>query len=199
MEYDLIVVLGYELEKDWKLPVHVVPRLKKVVSLYKKGAAKKIVTCGKWSLNYDRQKTKPPITEARAISKELVKLGVSKKDIIREEHSIDTIGNAYFLKTKIGKIHPFKKILIACADFHLPRVKFIFEKVLGKGYEIDYLSTQTKRGKDKIFLKAQKRILKDQKIFLSKMQSGDESYLKSRLYSDPFFTNYTPVSTLKRR
>lgn len=196
-KYDLIVVLGYELERDWKLPKHVLPRLREVAKLYKDGVAPKIATVGKWSLNYERSKTRPPITESRANKKKLVELGVPAKDIITEEDSLDTMGNAYYLKTKIRAKYSFKKMLVVGADFHMERVKFIFDKVFDRGYKIDYLGTPTEKVEDKRFIAAQKRILASQKEFLRKMKTGDETFLAPKLYSDPFFKEYIPVSTIR--
>lgn len=197
-KYDLIVVLGYELERDWRLPKHVLPRLREVAKLYKDGIAGKIATVGKWSLNYERSKVRPPITESRANKEELMELGVPGKDILTEEDSLDTMGNAYYLKTKVRARYPFKKMLVVGADFHIKRVRFIFDKVFGKGYEIDYLGTPSEKAKDKRFVAAQKSILESQKEFLREMKAGDDTFLASRLYSDPFFKEYVPVSTIKK-
>lgn len=196
-KYDVILTLGNGLTGNWKLPKIVVSRLKYIVELFKKGKSDKIIVSGKWSINWDIKGIKPPTTEAEEMKKVLLDLGVSSDSIIKEEWSKETIGNAYFTKVKILKPNNFKKLLVVCADFHINRVKLLFGKILGDEYEIEYLTTPTKSIYDKKFMKIQNDILKEQSKFLEKMEIGDDNFLESRLYNDPYYKRKRPSAGAK--
>ncbi len=196
-KYDVILTLGNGLTDNWKLPEIVVSRLKYVVELFKKGKSNKIIVSGKWSINWDIKGTKPPTTEAEEMRKVLLDLGVRNSDIVKEEWSKETIGNAYFTKVNILIPNNFKKLLIVCADFNLKRVKILFEKILGTEYEIEYLTTPTKSINDAQFMNIQDAVLIAQIQYLANMEIGDNSYLESRLYDDPYFKKKRPSAGAK--
>ena len=190
--YDLIVVLGYGFIDEWKLSEHVNNRLKTAAGLYHNGTAKKIAVCGKWSLAWDSQNIIPPTTEAEEMKKVLVGLGVPDADVLKEGFSKDTVGNAFYLKTKIIKNLGYKSLLILCADYVLERVKYIFYKVFPSIYSITFMPTITPYGKDTEVLQAQSDVLKLQKKFLGKMKRGDDTFLENRLYTDPYYFQKIP-------
>ncbi|HLL60180.1 MAG TPA: YdcF family protein [Candidatus Nitrosocosmicus sp.] len=193
-KFDLIVSLGSGFTEDWKLPSHVYPRLRQVAELYKQKIAPKVAVCGKWSINWDLENVVPPITESELIKQELIKLGVQEKDIYKEEFSKDTIGNAYFLKTKIIAPKNINSFIVTCADFHLKRVKFLFAKIFTDKYHIEFLTTETDDFKNPDFMKMQDEILDRQNKFLENMRQGDDSFLASKLYSDPYYLKKRPAN-----
>jgi uncharacterized SAM-binding protein YcdF (DUF218 family) len=196
-QYQLIATLGSGFSDDWKLPSHVYPRLQKVADLYKQKVAPKIAVCGRWSINWDLENTVPPITEAQLMKEELIKQGVAEKDIYLEEYSKDTIGNAYFLKTKIINPKNITSILVVCPDFHLERIKFLFSKIYSDKYQIDFMPTKTQDVNDPVFMQLQKEILERQMDFLKNMRVGDDSFLKQRLYNDPYYLKKRPAAMSK--
>lgn len=185
--YDLIVVLGYGFSWNWTLPEKSILAVKKAAELYKKGVASKIAVCGKWSINWDLEGITPPTTEAEEMKNLLLKLQIPQSAIFKEEFSKDTIGNAFFLKTKICQPNNFKKILVLCVDYHLERVRFIFNKVFSRDYKIDFLSIKTEETKDSTTFILQKQVFEKQKNFLKDMKVGDDNFLKKRLYNDPYY------------
>jgi len=196
-KYDVIIALGRGLTDNWKLPEIVVSRLKVIVEIYKKGKSNKIIVSGKWSINWDLNGVKPPTTEAEEMKTLLLELGVPDSIIFKEEWSKDTIGNAYFSKVKILKPNNYNYLLVVCADFRIKRVKFLFEKVLGEEYKIEYLTTPTKSINDKKFMKIQEHIFKAQSKFLEKMELGDDIFLKSKLYDDAYYKKKRPSAEAK--
>lgn len=185
--YDVILTLGNGLTDEWRLPDIVSSRLKKIADLYFQKTANKIIVCGRWSINWDIEGMKPPTTEAEEMKKVLLSLGVSDKDILKEEWSKDTIGNAYFSKIKIIRHYNFKAILIVCSDFHLKRAQFLFKKILGHEYQMDFLTTPTESGRNPEFMLLEEGVLKRQSKFLEEMKNGDDSFLQTRLYNDPYY------------
>lgn len=179
--FDIICVLGYAFDDEGTLPLHVLPRLKKVAELYKSNVAPMIALAGKWNPPKDKLPQKPTETEAHKMKNMLVKLGIPENKIIKEEESQDTIGNAYFLKDKVVEPNGFKNILVVCADYHLKRVKYIFKKIFGTSYHLSFLSTHTEHMQDKIFMALQEDIFMLQKDRLKNMSKGDHAFLKGKL------------------
>lgn len=227
--YDVILTLGNGLNEQWKLPEIVSLRLKKIADLYFQKVSNKIIVCGRWSINWDIKGITPPTTEAEEMKKFLLSLGVADEDVIKEEWSRDTIGNAYFAKIKIIKPNNFKTILVVCSDFHLKRAQFLFQKIFndesstfssrsinsreenndtnlrGKSrtnwcedkprgfekvldeYQMDFLTTPTEMSRDPEFMKMEDGVLQRQKKFLLGMRDGDDTFLQTRLYNDPYY------------
>lgn len=180
--YDCICILGYAFDHNYKLPPHIYPRIIKTAELFHRGVAPYIAVCGKWTLARDLQLPLPPATEAEEMKKMLVEQGVPESRIIKEEESKDTIANAYFFKTKIVIPHNFRNILVVCANYHVGRASFIFNKVFGDEYTIYFLSSPTGLMKDTVFLEQQNQLFLAQQQFLKNMKEGDHEYLKDKLY-----------------
>lgn len=186
--YDVLLTLGNGLTHDWKLPQIVISRLEYVSSLYKQHIAPKIIVSGKYSVNFILEGIKPPNTEAELMKQHLIQLGVQEKDILVEDQSKDTIGNFYFSKVRYLLPLNMKHILVVCTDFHLKRVTFLAEKILGHAFHIDYMTTPSLSIKDKSFMDIQEYIYKRQERFLNSMKAGDHAYLESKLYDDPYYS-----------
>lgn len=135
---DAIVVLAGGIDKQGSIPAQVELRLDKGVELYKQGVAPVIIVSGKWSLYYD---FKPPITEAESMKRYLLKKGIPGSVIIKEESSQNTIGNAFFIKTKIYAAKKWKSAVVVTSDMHVPRSKYIFEMVFGPEYALRFESS----------------------------------------------------------
>jgi uncharacterized SAM-binding protein YcdF (DUF218 family) len=70
-----------------------------------------------------------PITEAAATARYLLSLGVSKEAILEENMSLDTIGNAYFLRTIHTDVLGIRNLVIVTNKWHLARTEAIFDIV----------------------------------------------------------------------
>lgn len=174
------------------MPEIVSIRLKKVADLYFHEVSNKIIVCGRWSINWDIKGITPPTTEAEEMKKALLISGVSGQNIIKEEWSRDTIGNAYFSKINIIKPNNLKTILVVCSDFHLKRVQFLFQKIFDADYQMDFLTTPTENGRDPEFMRMEDSVLERQKNFLKNMRDGDDIFLQTRLYKDPYYKKKRP-------
>jgi hypothetical protein len=68
------------------------------------------------------------------LSAEFLKdLGVSASDIIADDLSLDTTGNAYFLRTTRADVCKAHSLLVVTNEFHLARAKTIFQRVFQLG------------------------------------------------------------------
>jgi hypothetical protein len=59
--------------------------------------------------------------------------GVSGSDIILDDLSLDTIGNAYFLRTSDGDVVKARSLVVVTNDFHVERARAIFKKMYSLG------------------------------------------------------------------
>jgi hypothetical protein len=118
-------------------------RLDAAYKLFAKDAVDYIVTTGKFSKRvfFDSRATGAK-TEAEAGKKYLEEIcGIEPRNILYENQSIDTIGNAWFAKTICIDPYNITECIIITSDFHIERSKVIFDWVFGPGYKLDYMST----------------------------------------------------------
>jgi len=113
---DVIIVLGCAVWRDVPSPA-LYERIYKAYELYRDGFANKIIASGAIG---DGES----VTEAAAIKKQLIRLGVSPKDIIEENKSTDTIENLTYSK-KIMQNNGYKKSIIVTNYFHIYRSSMI--------------------------------------------------------------------------
>jgi uncharacterized SAM-binding protein YcdF (DUF218 family) len=171
---ECIVVLGFGLQKKGKVPNILKSRLDAAIELYRNNLCSKLIMTGGLSnKNWG-------MTEAEGMRRYAIQKGVGKEDILKEEASTDTIGNAYFLKQRILKPNKWKNLAVVTSDFHLERSKIIFKKVLGKNYRINFIGTKafsipmffyTRLGLEKEFIELTK-------IFFKGIEDGNDDQIK---------------------
>ena len=190
-----IVVLGGGVNLRGEIPKTVYQRLDKALEVYQKNLDKnpKIIVSGKYSFLYQQINQFPHYTEAEKMASYLIKNGVPKKQIILEKKSKDTIGNAYFVK-KIFLKKNEKKGIIITSNFHLERVKYVFDKIFGKYYQLDFIGVKEDlpKEKEKEVLERQKKVLEKTKEILSPMKTGDHLYLTKRIYRIKYYREKRP-------
>lgn len=131
--YDAIIVLGGGVDEQGNIPPNVGLRVSAATKLLKDGLAPRIIMSGKWgySITYA-----PPCTEAAAMKASAVEQGANPDAILVEETSMDSVGNAYFCKVQLLAPNNWHRVLIATADHHIERAKYLFHKILGPDYTI---------------------------------------------------------------
>ena len=73
----------------------------------------------------------------------LIDNGLPAGNIFKDEYSKDTIGNALFTKVKILDGKNWKKLLVITSDYHMPRAKYIFQKLWGKKFKLAFKSVKS--------------------------------------------------------
>ncbi len=137
---DAIVVLGSALAPDGSVPLHARQRAERGAALYAAGVAPRVIISGRCSLNA----TTPPLcTEAAAMADIAAELGVPREALLLEEESRDTIGNAYFVARRLLEPNGWTSLRVVTSDFHVTRTAWVFQKILGSGYDVAFSPAST--------------------------------------------------------
>lgn len=90
----------------------------------------------------------------------LIKKGVSEKNIILQDKSGDSIGEAFFTKKYVLVPNNWKDIIVLSSDYHIRyRIGIIFDFILGNDFNIEYVGVESGRLKDSETIKDQIRSL----------------------------------------
>ncbi len=132
---DAIVVLGRGVDDDGALPLLAKQRVDRAAELFAWEVAPRIIFSGRCSL---MAQVDPPRTEAAAMSEYARSLGLPKRALILEEESRDTVGNAYFVMRRFLEPNEWTAIRVVTSDFHIQRTAWVFQKILGLGYDVAF-------------------------------------------------------------
>jgi uncharacterized SAM-binding protein YcdF (DUF218 family) len=132
---DALVVLGRGVDPDGALPLLAKQRVRRAAELFAWGVAPRMIFSGRCSLMTDAD---PPRTEAAAMAEYARSLGIPSRALILEEESRDTIGNAYFVLRRFLEPNDWMSIRVVTSDFHIQRTAWVFQKVLGLGYDVAF-------------------------------------------------------------
>ncbi len=113
----------------------------------------------------------------------LISSNVPEDLILKEVDSKDSISNLYFIKTGILIPKNYKKILFIVADFRIPRLTYLCNKVLGSEYEVDFQPITSEVGSTY----NEPNTFEVQKRFLEPMKDGDHDWLKDKFYTAPMY------------
>lgn len=192
-DIDVIVILGGEVDDKGNLTEFSKSRIELAVEIFKK-TNKKILVSGAYSGWVQK---KPPITEAEAMKKHALKLGVPKKMILKEEKSKDTIGSVFFVKMKFLKKNRWYRPLFVTSYPHLRRLKFIAKKILGEKYHPVFIGSHEKIEKNQLqnIIKYEENILRHLKDFTVNIKDGDDDQIEELIHQyHPFYSKKPKMS-----
>jgi uncharacterized SAM-binding protein YcdF (DUF218 family) len=132
---DALVVLGRGVDADGSLPRLAQQRVERAAELFAWETASRIIFSGRCSLMSD---ITPAVSEARAMAAYAVSLGLPQDALHVEEESRDTIGNAYFVMRRFLEPNDWTSIRVVTSDFHIQRTAWVFQKILGLGYDVSF-------------------------------------------------------------
>ncbi len=182
MKLDAIIVLGAGMTNNQNLPREAKERLNKAIEIFDEHTVSYIILSGKYSYKFA---TKPKTTEAELMKLYLRSRGIPAHKIIKEEHSKDTFGNAYFTKQYVIDAKGLENIAIVTSDYHIPKAAFLFRKVYGHEYVLHFIGTPSFHAKEKMRkLKLREQmVLMILKRYLSHIKPGHMRDLRRFLYS----------------
>lgn len=132
---DAIVVLGRGVDPDGALPKLARQRVDRAAELYAWEVAPRLIFSGRCSLMTNEI---PEISEAESMRQYALEIGLPADRLFVEEISRDTIGNAWFVLKQFLEPNDWMSIRVVTSDFHIQRTSWIFQKVLGLGYDVSY-------------------------------------------------------------
>jgi uncharacterized SAM-binding protein YcdF (DUF218 family) len=194
MTYDVIILLGSQPDLvTWEFPGQVHACVDRTRELLAAGRAPYVITSGKWSIAVDTLRLQQPFRECDALADLLIAQGVDPSKILKEEHSQDTISNLYYLKTGLLLPRGMKHVLFVVADFRIPRLQFLCERILGPDYVVDFepIKSQPSASYN------EPQTFKLQKDFLEPMQPGDHEWLTDKFFSAPMYQQMAKLDRQK--
>lgn len=139
----LCIVLAGGIRVTGVLPQSVLLRVQAAQQLFERGQVDGVVMAGKWSLFL---KQNPPCTEAEAMLRYALTLGMPKQVLMKEEQSYNTTSNAYWVWKLFLHDKSWQKLYVVTSDYHLARAQYIFDWLLGPNYAIEYVPTPAAGG-----------------------------------------------------
>ncbi|MBN1581040.1 MAG: YdcF family protein, partial [Anaerolineae bacterium] len=157
LEKTAAIVLGGGLKKvkvqgqTWYEPeAQAKERLDKAYALFEQGRVDVIITTGKYSImasidpGVAGPKTEAEVGKSYLITKaaeaQADHLSHAQQDIeaciFYENQSVDTIGNAWFVKKDCLEPLGIRSCIVVTSDYHIERARTIFEWVLGPEYTV---------------------------------------------------------------
>src|SRR3954462_14400288 len=132
---DAIIVLGRGVRADGSLGLIARGRVDRALELFAKKVAPRIIFCGRSSLVAQGAQT---VTEAAAMARYAASHDLPAIATFLEEESVDTIGNAYFARTRWLDPNDWRSIRVVTSDFHIPRASWLFAKILGSDFDVAF-------------------------------------------------------------
>jgi len=165
--YDAVLVLGYLVEKNGKLPEEQILRINKGIELFNKKQANFIIMSGGFHKRFNQ--TKKPL--AWHMKRFAVKQGVPSKKIFTENKSADTIENILFSKAIINK-HKWKSLIVVSSKYHIRRVRATCKYIFSKNYKLKFSGVKTSNDNKKEVLKNErKHMIETEKLLKNNFNS----------------------------
>lgn len=131
----IIIVLGSKNDAKGNLSPNSKNRVDRAIEELKKNSGYKLLLTGgfgKFNLT-----SKP---HAQYLKEYALEKGIEEDDILGIVESGNTVEDAYFSKPILDKYKP-DEVFVSTSNFHLPRAKFIFEKILSQ-YKLKFLGSK---------------------------------------------------------
>lgn len=107
---------------------------------------------------------------------------VPPNKILMQNFSVDTIGEAYFVKEMILMPNSFLRNIIVSSDTHLPRARIIYKKILGSKFSTKFVGVKTRLKNSKNILSREKRELRLFNKLLNHIKDGDSEKIEKAIY-----------------
>ncbi|MCH7567788.1 MAG: YdcF family protein [Nanoarchaeota archaeon] len=133
MKYNTSLTLSHRINSDGSLTQQTEDRVKKSIDLYFEGLAETLTMSGGYA---DKE---APFTHAEAMKRFALQRNIHEGDIHLESTSLDTVGQAVFSKRNVVIPQKWDRLVVVSHDYHLERVKKIFDFVYGKDFDINYV------------------------------------------------------------
>ncbi|ESP94747.1 MULTISPECIES: YdcF family protein [Pseudoalteromonas] len=121
----VIIVLGHKNDQYGQLSPLSIARCQLALDVLDSDQTSKIICTGGFGKNFNQTKA----SHAKYNRQYLIRHGVAQNQFLEDAHSRFTIEDAT-LTYPLLSMHKATKIIIISSDFHIPRVKLIFDFVM---------------------------------------------------------------------
>jgi uncharacterized SAM-binding protein YcdF (DUF218 family) len=135
MKKEVLIILGSPNSPSGKLSDISRSRLNYCINLYQKGTF--ILCTGGWGEHFNVSKK----SHASFAKQYLIENGLLEEDFLDFALSGNTVDDAVKIKPIISKLEKIK-VTVITSDYHVNRVKIIFNKIL-KNYIIDFIGVES--------------------------------------------------------
>ena len=184
-QFDTVIVLSQKTNRNGILADRTRERTEKDIEIFKDGIVKSITLSG----GYERLVDLEIPTHAEAMKKFAIEKGVPESKIIIEEKSLDTVGQAIFTKRYLAIPQKWKKIIVISSDYHIERVRAIFEFVYGKNFKISFVTTPTEGDGTKIRAKEKESLQSFYETFKDVNPWDDKKIFETLFAKHPYYKN----------
>lgn len=139
----VIIILGSPNDSEGRLLSIAKERLDLGFEEYKKTGYKILLTGG-FGEHFNHTK-KPHAFYAKNY---LLEKGVKDRDILEFAESSNTVEDAEMSKAILDE-YEVEEVILVTSDFHLERVRYIFDKIL-EGYKLSYLGSETHKSEEEL-------------------------------------------------
>lgn len=185
----LIIILGYTLSTDGSIQPILKSRLNEALAIYRETDT--LLVCGKHPPKAVAPQRCEQITEAAAMEQYLLEHGVPVDNILKEERSETTFGNALFTYLNILQgTNIYHPIIVISNEFHGPLVKYCFDKIFGDQFPYSFHAVPDKtldvsaeeliRWKDIIH----KLVTKCYPLLFSNVKNGDINAIEASIMDE---------------
>jgi len=133
MNCDAVIVLANEMDKDGVLNKESSLRANLAAQMARDYKIPFVITCG-WAYRADSD-----VKIADAFKSYIVKLGVRAEQILTEENSRDTVGDAVFTRLNLVEPLGLRKFYVVTSNYHVPRTTKVFNFVYGSNFSFDVI------------------------------------------------------------
>lgn len=141
MKKEVLIILGSPNSPSGELSDISLSRLNDCINRYQKGNY--ILCTGGWGAHFNTSKS----SHAALAKQYLIEKGILEEDFLDFALSGNTVEDAVKIKPIISKLEKYKLTIIT-SDYHLNRVKIIFNKIL-ENYTMDFIGVESDLDQEK--------------------------------------------------
>ncbi|MBI2653550.1 YdcF family protein [Candidatus Woesearchaeota archaeon] len=182
---DSIIVLSRDITPNLQLTGESNQRVDKGIELFRQGVADVVIMNGGsgyiqggYYLSYGVE-----MFHGLLMAEYALKQGVPLEQILIQPYSRDTIGEAYYVKEMFLKPKRWENNVIVTSNFHVPRCRIIYDKVLGPDFKTEFAGVATPLDNNSWWLEREERNLDwFLRNFGDDIKRGDSAAIEARLF-----------------
>lgn len=191
--YNTGIVLSHRLVEPGMLSPETIDRTDEAIRLYLDGQLKSITLSGGMA---DPQFG---ITHAQVMA-DYTHARMDNVRLYLEDQSLDTVGQAFFTKQKVVLPRRMENILVISSDYHIERVKKIFEKIYGPNFNVGYHDIAALREDMPAMIENEKQSLAVFDSMFGDIEAGDDEGIWGVLVSQhPLYNERLPRKRVSGR